>query len=52
MLNLPLWNVLWCVTLLGDLVIDKPELATLLTGRDSVQANVELGTVVRVGVPG
>ena len=50
-LDLPLWDVLWCVALLGELVVDEAELAALLTGRDSVQADVELGTVVRVGVP-
>ena len=51
-LDLPLWDVLWCVALLGELVVDEAELAALLTGRDSVQADVELGTVVGVGVPG
>ena len=50
--DLPLWDVLWCVALLGELVVDKSELAALLSGGDSVQADVELGTVVRVGVPG
>ena len=49
--NLPLWDVLWGVTLLGEFVVDEAELAALLTGRDSVQADVELGTVVGVGVP-
>ena len=49
--DLPLWDVLWGVALLGELVVDESELAALLTGRDSVQADVELGTVVRVGVP-
>ena len=52
MLNLPLGDILWGVTLLGEFVVDESELAALLTGRDSVQADVELGTVVRVGVPG
>ena len=47
----PLWDVLGGITLLGDLVVDKSKLATLLSGRDSVQADVELGTVVRVRVP-
>jgi len=47
-----LWNVLWGVALLGELVVDESKLAALLTGRDSVQADVELGTVVRVGVLG
>merc|ERR1740116_25005 len=47
-----LWDVLWGVALLGELVVDESELAALLTGRDSVQADVELGTVVRVGVLG
>ena len=47
----PLWDVLGSITLLGDLVVDKSELATLLSGRDSVQADVELSTVVRVRVP-
>ena len=50
-LDLPLWDVLWGVALLGELVVDEAELAALLTGRDSVQADVELGTVVGVGVP-
>merc|ERR1719323_1342511 len=49
---LALWDVLGSITLLGDLVVDKSELATLLSGRDSVQADVELGTVVRVRVLG
>merc|ERR1719192_671282 len=49
---LTLWDVLGGVTLLGDLVVNKSELATLLSGRDSVQADVELGTVVRVRVLG
>merc|ERR1719242_1545255 len=47
-----LWDVLWGVALLGELVVDEAELAALLTGRDSVQADVELSTVVRVGVLG
>jgi len=47
-----LWDVLWCVALLGELVVDESELATLLSGRDSVQADVELGTVVGVRVLG
>ena len=51
MLNLPLGDILWGVTLLGEFVVDESELAALLTGRDSVQADVELGAVVRVGVP-
>ena len=50
-MDLPLWDVLWGVALLGELVVDEAELAALLTGRDSVQADVELGTVVGVGVP-
>jgi len=49
---LTLWDVLGSITLLGDLVVDKSELATLLSGRDSVQADVELSTVVRVRVLG
>ena len=48
----PLWDVLGGVALLGELVVDKPELAALLAGGDPVQADVELGTVVGVGVPG
>merc|ERR1719500_2501179 len=47
-----LWDVLWGVALLGELVVDEAELAALLTGRDSVQADVELGTVVGVRVLG
>ena len=50
-LDLPLWDVLWGITLLGELVVDESELAALLARRDSVQADVELGTVVRVRVP-
>ena len=50
-LDSPLWDVLWGVALLGEFVVDEAELAALLTGRDSVQADVELSTVVRVGVP-
>merc|ERR1719186_287400 len=49
---LALWDVLGCVALLGEFVVDESELAALLTGRDSVQADVELGTVVRVRVLG
>ena len=48
----PLWDVLGGVALLGELVVDKPELAALLAGGDPVQADVELRAVVRVGVPG
>merc|ERR1719278_2030229 len=47
-----LWDVLGGVALLGELVVDKPELAALLAGGDPVQADVELGTVVGVGVLG
>merc|ERR1719278_735382 len=47
-----LWDVLGGVALLGELVVDKSELAALLAGGDPVQADVELGTVVRVGVLG
>merc|ERR1712080_107998 len=49
---LALWDVLGNITLLGDLVVDKSEFATLLSGRDSVQADVELSPVVRVRVLG
>merc|ERR1719275_146925 len=49
---LALGYILWGVTLLGEFVVDEAELAALLTGRDSVQADVELGAVVRVGVLG
>jgi hypothetical protein len=51
-LLLPLRHVLGSITLVGELIEDKAELAALLTGRDTVQANVELGAVVGVGVPG
>ena len=50
-MDLPLWDVLWCVALLGEFVVDESEFAALLAGGDSVQADVELGTVVRVRVP-
>merc|ERR1719234_1839519 len=49
---LALWDILWCVALLGELVVDETELTALLTGRDSVQADIELRAVVRVGVLG
>merc|ERR1719180_503499 len=49
---LALWDILRCITLLGELVVDETQLATLLTGRDSVQADVELGAVVGVRVLG
>merc|ERR1719430_993248 len=49
---LALWDVLGGVTLLGEFVVDESELAALLTGRDSIQADVELGAVVRVRVLG
>ena len=47
-----LGHILGRVALLGELVVDEPELAALLAGRDPVQADVELRAVVRVGVPG
>lgn len=47
-----LGHILGRVALLGELVVDKPELAALLAGGDPVQADVELGTVVGVGVLG
>ena len=50
-MDLPLRDVLWCVALLGEFVVDESEFAALLAGGDSVQADVELGTVVRVRVP-
>merc|ERR1740123_1872908 len=49
---LALWDILRCIALLGELVVNETEFAALLTGRDSVQADVELGAVVRVGVLG
>ena len=50
-LDLPLWDVLWVVAPLGTLVEDEAEVAALLTGQDSVQADVVRGTVVGVRVP-
>ena len=29
--HLPLWDILWCVALLGELVVDKSQFAALLT---------------------
>ena len=48
----PLRYILGSVALLGQLVVDEAELAALLAGRDAVQAHVELGAVVGVGVLG
>merc|ERR1719445_2763523 len=40
------------VALLGELVVDQPQLAALFSGGDSVEADEELGAVVGVGVLG
>ena len=50
--DLPLGHVLWSVALLGHLVVDKTELAALLPGLEAVEADVELCTVLLVGVLG
>merc|ERR1719273_1298969 len=47
-----LGHILGRVALLGELVVDEAELAALLARGDPVQADVELGTVVGVGVLG
>ena len=48
---LALGHILGGVALLGQLVVDQPELAALLPRGDAVEADVELGAVVSVGVP-
>ena len=50
-LLLPLRHILRSITLVRELVEYEAELAALLTGRDAVQANVELGAIVGVGIP-
>ena len=50
--DLPLWDVLWCVALLGELVVDKTELTSLFSGGDTVQTNEELGAVVGISILG
>ena len=50
-MDLPLRDVLWGVAALGTLIEDEAEVAALLTGRDSVQADVVRGTVVGGRVP-
>ena len=49
---LPFRHILGSVALLGHLVVDQAELAALLTGRDAVQTDEELGAVVGIGVLG
>ena len=48
--NSPLRNIFGRITGRGDGVEDEAELATLGSGGDSVEADVELGAVGRVGV--
>ncbi len=40
-----LGNVFGRIAGLGVLVVDQAQLATLLTGRDAIEANVKLGAV-------
>jgi len=49
---LALRDILGGIALLGQLVVDQPELAALLPRGDAVEADVELGAVVGVGVLG
>ena len=46
----PFRYILRSVTLVGELIEHEAELATLLSGGDGVEADVELGTVFGVGV--
>ena len=48
---LALRDILGGIALLGQLVVDQPELAALLPWGDAIEADVELGAVVGVGVP-
>ena len=48
---LALGDILGGVALLGQLVVDQPKLAALLPRGDAIEADVELGAVVSVGVP-
>ena len=48
----PFRYILRSVTLVGELIEHEAELATLLSGGDAVEADVEVGAVVRVGVLG
>ena len=51
-LHSPFRYILRSVTLVGELIEHEAELATLLSGGDAVEADVEVGAVVRVGVLG
>jgi hypothetical protein len=51
-INSPFGNIFWCITLLGELVIDEAQLTALLPGGDSVEADEELGAVVGIRVLG
>ncbi len=48
----PFWYVFRSVTGIGDSVENKAKLAALLARGDTVQADVELGTVSGVGIFG
>ena len=51
-LNSPFRYILRSITLVGQLIENKAELTALLSGRDSVQADVEVSAVVGISVLG
>ena len=50
--NSPFRYILRSITLVGQLIENKAELTALLSGRDSVQADVEVSAVVGISVLG
>ena len=48
----PFRYILRSVTLVGELIEHEAELATLLSGGDGIETDVELGTVFGVGILG
>ena len=50
--NSPFRYILRSITLVGELIENKAELTALLSGRDSVQADVEVSAVVGISVLG
>ena len=49
---LPFWYIFGSVALFGDVIVDESKLTSLSPGGDAVEADVELGAVLRVGVLG
>ena len=49
---LPFWYIFGSVALFGNVVVDESKLTSLSPGGDAVEADLELGAVLRVGVLG